>query len=107
MSNGDKDKYDNLACELVASRLININCTFSSACTYLKEEYYFVDAKNCQSTIVTTVALITSFWANSGKTSGCGAEKDVNIIKVIVSIYLADDSDNNSDDDDKSVESFE
>ena len=102
----DKDKYDNLARELVALRLIIKNCTSSRARTYL-EENYFMDAKNSPSTIVTTIALIISFGASSGRTSGGGGEKDTNKLDGIVSLHLADDSNNNLDDDDELVESFE
>ena len=64
-------------------------------------------AKKYPSTIVATIALITSFGANSGKTGGGGGEKDTNKPHTIVSLHLADDSDDDSDDDDESLESFE
>ena len=94
MSANDKAVINNLAHELIPSNLIVKNCTFSYACTNQKENY-FVDAKNYTSTIVATVALITSFGANSGRTgNGNLDEKNMDILDVIVSLHLADDSDN-------------
>ena len=66
-----------------------------------------MDVKNHPSTIVVTVALITSFGANRGRIGGRGGDKDVNKSDTIVSLHLVDDSDNNSDDNDKAVKSFE
>ena len=75
-------------------------------CPYKPKNNYFVDAKNYPSTIVVTVALLTSFGANSGRTSGGEREKDTNKPDAIVSIHLADDTGDNLDDN-ESVESFE
>ena len=61
----------NMACELVAPPLIVKNYTSSRDHTYLKENY-FVSAKNYPSTAVGTVALITSFGVDIGRTSGGG-----------------------------------
>ena len=105
----DKDKYDNLACELVVSSLIIKNCKSSCAHTYLKKNC-FVGVQNYPSTIAAMVVLITSFGANSGRTSGGGGEKDANKPNTIVSMHLTNDNNDDSDDsddDDESVESFE
>ena len=53
-----------------------------------------------------TTALIISFGANSGRTSGGERDKDTDKPEAIVSMHLADDSNDDSDDDDKSVKSF-
>ena len=67
-----------------------------------------MDAKNYPSTIVATVELTTSFEANSGRTGCGGVDKDTNKPDAIVSMHLADNSDNDLyDDDDESVKSFE
>ena len=105
MSISDKAESDSLTCELIASQLIIKKCTFSRARTYLTENC-FVDRKNYALTIVLMVALITSFGANSGRTSGGEREKDTNKPDAIVSIHLADDTGDNLDDN-ESVESFE
>ena len=53
------------------------------------------------------VAPITFFGANSGRNSGCGAgDKDANKPDAIVSLHIADNSKNGSDDNGKPVESF-
>ena len=74
MSANDKAVINNLARELISSRLIVKNCTSSCACTYLKENY-FVDAKNYPLTIVATVALIASLRVNSGRTCNGNGDK--------------------------------
>ena len=76
MSDSDKAGIDNLTCEFIASQIINKNCAYSCACMYLKKNY-FVDAKNCPSINILTVALITSFKASSGRTSGGERETDL------------------------------
>ena len=93
----DKKKYDSLAWDLVASPLIVQNYTSSRASMYLKENY-FIGAKNFHSTVVAMVVLIISFRVNSERTGGSGGEKDTNKLNAIVSLHLADDSNNNSDD---------
>ena len=66
-----------------------------------------MNVKNHPSTIVATVALITSIEVNSWRTGGSGGEDDRNKSDAIVSMHLADDSNNDLDDDDESVKSFE
>ena len=62
--------------------------------------------KNHPLTIVSTVALITSFGANTGKTGGGEWEKNTDKPDAIVSMHLAHDSNDNSDDDNELVKSF-
>ena len=56
--------------------------------------------------MIVTVALIILFGKNS-ESSGSGGDKSTNKPDIIVSLHLADDSNNYSDDDDESVGSFE
>ena len=91
----DKAIIDGLACELITLQLIIKNCTSSCDRTYLKENY-FVDAKNYPLTIVATIAPITSFGVNSERTSSGEQNKDMDKSDNIVSMHLADDSNDNS-----------
>ena len=54
-----------------------------------------------------TIALITSFEANSRRTGGSGRDKDMDKPEAIVPMHLADDSNDDSYDDVESVGSFE
>ena len=63
-------------------------------------------AKNYPSTMVATVALITSSGANSWRTYSGRGEKATNKPNAIVSLHQGDDSNNDSDDNDELVESF-
>ena len=87
------------------SRHIIQNSTSSCTCTYLKEQY-FVNQANYPNTVVVAVALITSFGANSGRNGGGGGGQNAEEPDAVVVIHLAVDSNDNSDNDDRSVESF-
>ena len=105
LDHSKKDLYDNLACKFVASCLIIKNSLSKHAHTYLNEQYY-VNQTNYPNTMITEVVLITSFGWNSGSVGG-GGDKDINKPVAILLLHLADDSDNNSNDNDGSVGLFE
>ena len=87
----EKESYDGKARNLVLSRIITQSRTSSRTRTYLKEQYY-VNQANYPSTVVETIALITSFGPNSGRSGGGGGgEKNAEEPEAVVSIHLAID----------------
>ena len=104
----EKESYDDKSRDLVSLRIIIQNSTSSRTRTYLKEQYY-VNQVNYLDMVVKMIALITSFGSNSGRNGGGGGggeDKNTEEPDAVVAIHLAIDSDDDSDYDDKSVESF-
>ena len=101
-----KDKYDELARQLICARLIINNSLSAKTHTFLKEQYV-VNQSNYPNNVIEAVAMITSF-GNDDITGRGNNNKNTNkISKAIVSIHLADCGDDCSNDDDGSVVSFE
>ena len=99
-----KDKYDTLASKLVCACLIINNSLSSKTCTYLKEQYVINQSKY-SGTVVKAVAITTSF-GNDDTGRDKGNNNTNKTPKGIVSIHLADCSDDCSNYDDSSVASF-
>ena len=99
-----KDKFDELALQLVCTCLITNSSISSKTCTFLKEQYV-VNQSNYSDTVIEAVAMITSF--GNDDIIGRSNNKNTNKIpKAIVLIHLADCGENCSNDDDISVASF-
>ena len=60
-----KERYDELAWQLICLRLIVKNSLSMKTCTYLKEQYV-VNQSNYPNTMVDPVAMITSFGNGGG-----------------------------------------
>ena len=103
---GRKDRYDELARQLVCICLI-INNSLSSNTRFFLKRQYVVNQSNYPNTVVEAVAIITSF-GKDDTGGGRGNNKITNkILEAIVSIHLADCGDNCSNDNDGSVASSE
>ena len=99
-----KDKFDELARQLVCARLIINNSLSTKTRTFLKEQY-IVNQSNYPNNVIKAVVLITSF--GNDHITGRGSNKNTNKIpEAIISIHLANCSDNCSNDNDGSVVSF-
>ena len=102
-----ENKYYSLARKLVASRFTVKNNQSSRARTYLKDQY-FLNQANCLDKIIEAVTMIISFGKNSGSSgSGGGGDKNTSETDAIVSLHLADDSNNYFNDNDGPIGSFE
>ena len=99
-----KDKYDDAARELVAPHLIIKNSLYTRAGLYLKDQY-FVNQLNHPNTVIAVVAVITSFGSPGGK-DGNGGNTNISNTDAIISLHLADYSDNCCNNNDRSNGSF-
>ena len=107
LDQAQRDDYDELARQLVCARLIVNNSLSSKTRTFLKEQFV-VNQSNYPDTVVDAVAMITLFGNGNDKGGGGGNNNNVNKTpESIVSIHLADDGNDCSNNDDGSVESFE
>ena len=108
-----REDYDELARQLIFARLIITDSLSSKTRVFLKEQY-IVNQSNYPDTVVNTVAMITSLGngavngTTNGKGGGRGNNNDANKNpEAIVSIHLANDGDDCSNNDDGPVESSE
>ena len=106
-TDAERETYDEKARQLVCARLI-INNSLSNKTRVFLQEQYVVNHSNYPDTVVEAVAMITSFGNDSG--GGKGGKNNNNTNKnpdAIVSIHLAKHGVNCSDDNNRSVGSFE
>ena len=105
LTQGQRDDYNESARQLICARLIITNSLSSKTRNFLKEQFV-VNQSNYPDTVVDAVAMITSFGngSSNGKGGGKGNSNDANKTpEAIVSIHLADDGNDCSNNDDGSV----
>ena len=104
----EREAYDKKARQLVCAWLIVNNSLSNKTHLFLREQFV-VNHSNYPDTVAEAVAMITSFGNESGGGKG-GKTNNNNTNKnpdAIVSIHLAEDGNDYSNDDDGSVGSFE